>query len=134
MLALLLMLRFYESRINKNNNKTGSPNENPLFSSGKDTDDGADERPPFKVYDVRKDIDAIRKDRQTREKEFDEAVSRMKNNKAYAGQLKALKQRDDTAAAKLELLKRIENAKTAEERRNIIEEANKRFGAPKTPN
>lgn len=113
--VVMRFLGFYDS-----DRVPSGKHENPIFTNNNGLQSDIPEIPGKKVYDVRNDIDELEKDAPKRDEQFYENINQMEQNGSNSDELKMLKQRDQFAAEKLEYLKKIEKAKTKEERQSLI--------------
>jgi hypothetical protein len=81
--------------------------------------------PGITVYRAEKDADCILADAKERESEFRRSITKKPSTKAMESSQKLMQKRDNFAAERLELLRKIEAAKTKEERYQLIQGLNK---------
>lgn len=110
----LRFLGFYEHSKGGNNQF-----ENPIFSDINDQPD-VSVISGMKVYDALEDVDEIEKDAAKRNEEFYGNINSIEESGQKSDKIEIMKQRDSFAAEKLEFLKKIDNAKTKEERQKLI--------------
>jgi hypothetical protein len=111
--VVLRFLGFYDLE-----KEISGEHENPIFSTAEESD--IPEVAGMKVYDIRTDIPEIEKDASKENKEFYKHIDTLDKNEKHIDAVRMIKQRDRLAAEKLELLKKIEGAKSKEERQNLI--------------
>ena len=98
---------------------------NPLIYGKTNTkliDNGVPQIPGVKVYSAKNDVDQIMMGRQQHEFDFKKRSTAKFADKELGKHIKLMNQKDAFAAKRLLFLQKIENAKSKEERRKLIEE------------
>jgi len=121
-----LFFRFFVKTLNPDQNDKNSMN--PLFFISDDDDMDTPESVGVKVYDVRKDRSEIDKNTASYKKRFQSNLKQLESSESGLEEAEMIRKKDNFAAEKLELLQKIDQAKTREERAMFIKELENKTG------
>ena len=133
-LGIFVAFFFFRFFVNTMNSSPNDKNTmNPLFLISDDDDDGGGMVVPedsvIKVYDIRKDRSAINKNTALHKKRFQSNLKHLESSKSGFKEAEMIRKKDDFAAKKLQLLQKIDQAKTRSERATFIRELEHKTGA-----